>query len=230
MTRWILSLSALVALGGCGLISSDITRFDMRVSDKKFTVNSAQWQLTSDATFPAIDCSQNQGVCSAGISQACSNDAACFGSCDGTNCKALILVSLFQTINLANERPELNTVAKQPLIEVHVERVHYAINTNSLNVPTPEFKLYVAPVGVTAPGDPQAKLVGTLQPLAAGEAVADRDVVITADGQTNLEDFMGDWKTEFNVIVGGQVTVSAGDPVPNGALDTLVTVDAYANL
>jgi hypothetical protein len=215
---------------GCGLIDSDITRFDLRVSDKEFSVNSADWQLTSDATFPAIDCTDMAGICSSGISEACGNEAVCFGSCDGTNCKALVLVSAAQPINLAQERPELNEVAKQPLINVTVERVFYDITENTLNVPTPELKVYVAPITVTNPGDPQAKLVGTIQPVAAGDTPQGRDLVLTPDGDVDLQEFMGDWQTEFNVLVGSEITIEAGDPVPMGALTASVTVDAYADI
>jgi hypothetical protein len=227
------TLAALAAaLGGCGLIDSDITRFDLRVSDMTFTVDTAQWELSGDTNgeFPAIDCSQMVGVCSAGISQACGNEALCFGSCDGTNCEALVLVALFQSVNLTQERPELDDIAKQPIIDVHVESIVYSIEENTLSAATPELKLYVAPPSVMNPGDPQAKVVGTIQPVPAGTTLTGRELVADETGRRNLETFMGDYKAEFNVIVGGQVKVSAGDPLPLGSMRASVTVDAYADL
>ena len=230
MHRIVLLFATVVAVSGCGLIDSDITRFDMRVSDKNFSVDSADWNLTSDATFPAIDCSQQAGVCSAGITQACGNEAACFGSCDGTNCRVLLLVAEAASVDLAAERPELQTVAKQPIIDVSVERVYYSITENTLNVSTPELKLYVAPIDVLLPGDPRAKLVGTIQPIPAGDTPTDKDVLFTQDGELELQEYMGDWRTQFNVLVGAEITINAGDPVPTGALTASVTVDAYADL
>lgn len=215
---------------GCGLIDSDITRFDLRVSDKRFTVDTADWNLTTEASFPAIPCADTPGVCSAGIMQACGNEAACFGSCDGTNCRALVLVAEAAPVDLAAERPELQRVAQQPVIDVGVERVFYNVTENTLNVATPEFKLYVAPAGVVLPGDPQAKLVGTIQPIPAGDTPTDRDVLFTQDGELELREFMGDWRTQFNVLVGAEITINAGDPVPSGSLTAEVTVDAFADL
>lgn len=227
----LISVAALVSLlGGCGLIDSDITRFDLRVSNKTFTVDTAQWELTAEASFPAIDCTGMPGVCSAGIAEACGNDALCFGSCDGANCQALVLVALFQSVNLTQERPELDDIANQPIIEVHVERVSYSIEENTLTAATPELNLYVAPVSVMSPGDPQARLVGRIQPVPAGTTPTDQDLIVDAMGRQNLEEFMGDYKAAFNVIVGGQVSIGAGDPVPVGSLRASVTVDAYANL
>lgn len=217
-------------LGGCGLIDSDITRFDLRVSNKTFTVDTAQWELTSESEFPAIDCAGMPGVCSAGISEACGNEALCFGSCDGTNCQALVLVALFQSVNLTQERPELDDIAKQPIIEVHVERIFYDIEENTLTEATPELSLYVAPVSVMSPGDPQARLVGRIQPVPAGVTLTDQDLIVDDAGRQNMEEFMGDYQAEFNVIVGGQVSISAGDSVPVGTLRASVTVDAYADL
>lgn len=212
------------------MIDSDITRFDLRVSEKKFTVDTAQWELTSESEFPAIDCTDMPGLCSAGISEACGNEALCFGSCDGTNCQALVLVALFQSVNLTEERPELDDIAKQPLIEVHVERIYYDVEENTLSQATPELSLYVAPVSVMSPGDPLARLVGRIQPVPAGDTPSDLNLIVDETGRRNMEEFMGDYKAEFNVIVGGQVALSAGDPVPVGSLRASVTVDAYADL
>jgi hypothetical protein len=218
-------------LSGCGLIDSDITRFDLRVSNKTFTVDTAQWELSGDnGEFPAIDCSQMVGVCSAGISAACGNEALCFGSCDGTNCEALVLVALFQSVNLTQERPELDDIAKQPIIDVHVERIVYSVEENTLSASTPELSLYVAPPSVMNPGDPQARLVGHIQPVPAGATFADQNLVVDEMGRLNMETFMGDYKAEFNVIVGGQVKISAGDPLPLGSMRASITVDAYADL
>lgn len=230
MFRTLMIVALAAVASGCGLIDSDITRFDMRVSDKSFSVDSAEWDLTSDATFPAIECADQPGVCSAGIMQACGSETACFGSCDGTNCRALVLVAEAASVDLASERPELQTVAKQPIINVSVERVFYSVTENTLNVPTPELKLYVAPATVFLPGDPQAKLVGTIRPVPAGSTVDEMDVVFTQDGEAELREFMGDWRSQFNVLVGAEITINAGDPVPTGALTASVTVDAYADL
>ena len=83
MVRFLVIAAICLGAGGCGLIDSDITRFDLRVSDKRFTVDTSEWNLTADASFPSIPCAGTPGICSTGIDQVCGNDAACFGSCDG---------------------------------------------------------------------------------------------------------------------------------------------------
>jgi len=230
MTR-LISVAALTALlAGCGFIDPDITNFDLMLPEKEFTVDTAQWELSDDATFPAIPCAEQPGVCSAGISEVCGNEALCFGSCDGVNCKALVLVSLFQPVDLYDERPELKTIDEQPLVSVTVDRVAYDITENTLNIESPELTIYVGPSSTMTPGDPQAQPVGTVVPIPAGTQLTEAEVNMTPDGREDLSEFMKDYMTEFNIIVGAQVEISAGEPVPSGRLTAVVYGNAHAGI
>jgi hypothetical protein len=234
MIRLLVCSGLALGAGGCGLISSDVTDFDLSMPSKTFTVDTAQWQLTGDPNgeFPAIDCSANQGICSTGISQACGNQAICFGSCDTTDqtCQATVLVALSQPVNLLDEKPELAQIEDQPLVSVTVDRIYYHVSENTLNVSTPEFMMYVAPENVMSPGDAQAVPVGTIAPLPAATTRDETDMVFVAGGEDALKQFMKDYKTTFRVIVGGSIELHAGDPIPTGSLTATVNVAAHAGI
>ena len=134
------------APAGCGLISSDVTDFDLTLPDKTFTVDTASWQLNGVDTFTSTDCSSQMGVCAAAAQQAC-KQGQCFGSCDADTqtCDLQVLVSLWQMVDLLSEKPELQTINDQPLVGVTIDSVDYEVTENTLNVDTPEMKMYVAP-------------------------------------------------------------------------------------
>ena len=149
---------------------------------------------------------------------------------DGTPAPMPVLVNLFDTVNLAQEAPELSSVDGQPLIDVELQRVFFDVLENTLTVETPEMGVYVAPETVTSPAVPQALLIGTIPPIPAGMTVTNQDMVLAPDGNANLQMFMSDFSTPFNIIVGTTVEVEADDPVPSGRLRARIGADASAGL
>ncbi len=230
MTRSTLVAAAVLSLAGCGLIDSNITDFELLLPEKEFSVDTAQWELSADAAFPEIPCDTEPGVCPAGIAVACGNEALCFGSCDGVNCKAMVLVSLFQPVNMYDERPELKTIDEQPLVTVTIDRVAYDVTENTLNVDSPELTVYVGPATAMTPGDPLAMPVGTVAPIPAGTQPTDAQLNMTPEGRESLREFMKDYMTEFNIIIGAEVQIEAGDPMPSGRLTAKVYGNAHAGL
>lgn len=228
MVRAFVLAALVVSSTGCGLISSDVGDFDLTLPEKKFTVDTAQWMLTTDSTFPTVPCAGMESVCSAAVMQAC-GDEACFGSCDGTNCKAVVVVGLWTGVNLLDEKPELQTINDQPLIDVTIDDITYDVTENTLNVDTPEMVLYVAPISAMDPGNPSARPVGTIASVPAGAEVSGQ-VNLTPQGRADLREFMNDFRTPFNIIVGTEVEINAGDPVPDGKLTAVVNVSAHAGL
>src|SRR5262245_34510762 len=62
------------ALGGCGLISSDVTNFDLTLPDKKFTIDMGGWELNSSArdTYLMRTCGgQSATFCNTAVQQVC---------------------------------------------------------------------------------------------------------------------------------------------------------------
>jgi hypothetical protein len=217
--------------GGCGLISSDVTNFDLTLPDKTFTVDTQQWMLTNADTFLSTDCSANRGECAAAANQVCKS-VTCFGSCDASTntCDAQVLVSLYQTINLLTDKPELKQINDAPLVNVHIDSIDYVVTENSLNIDTPELQLYVAPATIMAPGDPQASEIGTIAPIPAGTTPPMMTITIGSDGQAALSKFMGDYMNPFNIIVGTTLDLKMGSTIPMGRLTATVKVAAHAQL
>lgn len=228
-----LLVALVLAAGGCGLISSDITNFDLALPDKTFTVDSANWGLTgADALLnqhcdppPASD------LCAGAATAACT-EGTCVGQCNPTSqtCDLTLFISLYTPVDLKAEKPELSSIDDEPVISVTVDSITYTVVENTLNVDTPEMKVYAGPSTATRPGDPASLEVATLPPIPAGQTVAATALQITGTGRTNLARFMGDWKTPFNIVVGTSVLVHMGDQVPAGRLVVKVNVKAHAGV
>lgn len=231
-TRWGL-VGVAVLVGGCGLVSSDVTNFDLTLPDKQFTIDTASWEIDGEQaeTLLATNCSSAPSVCNSVAQQACAMD--CAGSCnpDSQTCDLELRVGLYRPIDLVMERPELKSINDEPVIKVTLDSVTYEITENTLNVDTPLLTLYVAPMSVMEPTDPQAKAIGTIEPATAGmTTAAAQQITFTPNGKAELIGMMNNFKTPFNVIVGSTLLVQAGQPVPSGKLDAVVHIKAHAGL
>ena len=229
-------LRLLLALGlatasGCGLISSDVTNFNLDLPDKKFSIDTASWDVDTtmaDAALKTMCTSSTQ--CNAAAEAACAMD--CSGVCNASSkCTLNLDVGLHTAVNLLMEKPELQQLNDRPVIEVTVDAVQYLVQTNTLNVATPEIAVYVAPMSVMDPTDPEAKKIGTIAPVAAGMTITTaQNITFTPDGKQQLISVMNNFKTPFNVIVGSQLQIMDGTPVPMGRLDAIIKIRAHAGI
>jgi hypothetical protein len=231
--RLLVAAGAIAAASGCGLISSDVTDFDLTLPDKEFTVDSASWDVTEQEAqaFLSTRCDTSPLVCSSAARQACPMN--CSGECNETTdtCDLALDVSLVQAVDLLNEKPELKSINDEPLIKVTIDSVTWEVTANTLNVATPEMLVYVAPESVMDPNDPQAKAIGTIMPVAA-ETLTDgpQQLAFTPTGKADLIAIMSTFRNPFNVIVGSTLVVRSGDPLPAGRLDAVVHIKAHAGL
>lgn len=234
MRRVLFAIMAALAVSpaaSCGLISSDITDFDLAIPKKTFSVDTAQWMISSSVSMsgmvPSIPCPPAD--CAAAATMFCDN-GACTAECVADmTCTAHVPISIRQMFDLATEVDELKTIDEQAVISVTVETIAFEINTNTLNMATPQLTVYMAPQAVTDPSDMRAEPIGIIlpiQPLFVGVGQVD----LTATGRNSMERFMADFRTPFNIIVAGTADMAAGDPVPQGALAGSVTVTAHAGL
>jgi hypothetical protein len=215
---------------GCGLIDSDITNFDLSLPDRSFTINTEQWNVdSSTTTFPDIPCSADMDICAEAVTAYCAADR-CTGVCASDLCEMTFQVSLWRDVDLYSEKPELQTIDNQPLVNVTIDNVHYQVTENTLNFDTPELVLYVAPKTVMNPSDPQARRIGVIPTVPAGSQSGAQDILVTPDGEVDLKAFMRDYRTPFNIIIGSEVTVQAGDPMPIGRIIADVGVEAHAGI
>jgi hypothetical protein len=231
MTCLRFALGALV-LSGCGLISSDVTNFDLTLKPKSFTVDTGSWQVDQAAadTFLSQPCQMTpMNVCTSAATNACA--MGCTGVCGSESmCELQLNIAVYKMVDLGMEQPELNTLDNEPIIKVTLDSLQYEVTSNTLNVDTPPLTVYVAPMSVMDPKDPQAKPVATVDPVPAGMTVPLQDMTYDAAGKQNLIDTMGNYKNPFNVIVGATLTLKAGDTVPTGKLDATVHIKAHASL
>ncbi|MEO8702814.1 MAG: hypothetical protein ABI867_22410 [Kofleriaceae bacterium] len=222
-----------LATTGCGLIDSDITNFDLTLPDKKFTVDTASFDITDAEAQPLLEtsCSSNPSVCNSAAQAACPMN--CAGECSTTTqtCNLALEVSVYQGVDLIAERPELKSIDDEPVIEVSIDSVTYEVTTNTLNIETPPLTVYVAPTTVMDPNDPAAKPIGTIEGVAAGARTdAPQPIAFTATGKADLVAAMSTFKTPFNVIVGATLIVSQGQSVPTGKMDAVVHITGHAGL
>lgn len=228
----LIAVMLLVPLGaGCGLISSDVTNFNLDLPDKKFSIDTMSWNVDQQMADTALmtPCSSS-AQCMTAAENVCAMD--CSGTCNtSSRCTINLDVGLHTSINLLTEKPELQQINDKAVIEVEIDDVLYLVEQNTLNVETPEISIYVAPMSVMDPKDPLAKKIGTIPPVAAGMTIpAAQKMMFTADGRANLMSVMGNFKTPFNVIVGSTLTMTQGVPIPQGRLDALIRIRAHAGI
>src|SRR4051794_20936736 len=124
-----LGIGAVASSGGCGLISSDVTNFDLTLPDKKFTIDASGWnvkQADADRVL-ALSCSSDT-VCNSAVLQACA--MGCSGVCSPApprTCELSLDVSLSQKVDLVMEKPELKSINDEPVIKVTVDSVTYDV-------------------------------------------------------------------------------------------------------
>lgn len=220
-----------LSMSGCGLIDPDITQFNLSLPDQEFTIDTAQWGLSGDATFPAIPCDPANDMCDDLTDLVCSSPE-CRGYCapEQMTCRVEVSVALSESINLVEEKPELQTIDNQPFLQVTIDEVLYEVEENSLNFDSPEVRVYVAPQNVMSPDSPDARLVGIIETVPAMRSQAPTPMQLTSDGEGNLRDMMGDYRSVFNVIVGTTVDIGEGMEMPSGRAVARVAVDAHAGL
>lgn len=233
MSRLAVVVAAALGLAGCGLVDSSVTNFDLYIKDKTFTVDTQQWMLQNVDQLTSTSCTPSPDPCAAAVQNANACKAGqCFGRCDpSTNkCELQVLLSLWQKVDMQADNSEIGTIAKEPVVQVTIDSIAYQVTENTLNVPTPSFTVYAAPSTIMSPGDPEAKPIATIPAVPANMLVGETEIPLGADGRANLSTYMGDYMTPFNIIVGSEVDLKAGDTVPAGRLTAVVRVRAHAGI
>ncbi len=235
LSKLLLAAALLVPATGltaCGLIDSDVTQFDLGLPDKQFTIDAGNWGLSNPEQLLAQQCTTTPNDPCPGLAAQACRPGQCVAACNAaTNtCDLTLFVSLYQGIDLVNEKPELQSINDEPIISVTIDAINYEVTANTFNVATPEMGVWAAPSTVMVPGDPGSKRVGTLPSVPAGATLPKTAMVFDADGKANLASFMGSYRTPFNVVVGTGIELHQGSPVPQGAMTVKVSIAAHAGL
>jgi hypothetical protein len=219
------------ALAGCGLIDSDVADFDLSLPEKAFTVDATSWDLDpSAAGVLSMSCAGMPDLCGVAAMTACPM-GQCSGACSAvtSTCELTIPIRLWSMVNLAAEKPELQQIEDQALVDVTIDDITYAVAENSLDVATPPLTLYVAPATVMdAVG---ASAVGTVPEIAAMTTVpAGTAVPLTTQGRADMIRFMKDFRAPFNIVVGTDLVLGQGDMIPTGRMSASVKIEAHAGI
>lgn len=223
--------AAILASTGCGLIDSDITNFDLTLPEKEFSIDTANWQVDGQQAMALLetDCSGAPTLCNQAAQMACAMDCSATCNSSTNTCDLSLDVGLYAMVDLINDKPELKAIDDQPVISVTVDSVKYEVTANTLNVDTPAIDLYVAPMSIMEPSSPEAKKIGTIEPVPAGATVASRDITFTEGGKAELVKIMSTFKTPFNVLVGSNLVVRSGQQLPMGRLDAVIRIKGHAS-
>ncbi|HEU5061057.1 MAG TPA: hypothetical protein VFU21_31215 [Kofleriaceae bacterium] len=223
-------LVGVLAGAGCGLVDSDVTDIDISLPEREVTVDTADWQLSGSERLQEVDCSEDESVCSTGLAELCGSEDVCAGVCGASrSCEVSVQVALWHTFDLRAERPELQQIEGQPLVDVRIDRVYYTVGENSLDVDSPPLSVYVAPEGVMSPFAADAQLVGTIPSVPAATTIEEADVELTDEGKDRLAARMKDYDTPFNLIVASELRIQAGDTLPHGRMVTVIKATAVAS-
>jgi hypothetical protein len=213
--------AALIVVGGCGLVSSDVTKvtFALPAQSYRFDTAQAGWKTstaTSFATVPSIACAVDADCCSPAV-MALGIDCSSI-ICDGTSSTCAFAVTVEappQQIDLKQSVP--SSLSSQSVIDITVKQITYGVTENSMNVDLPPVQLFIANDGATSTDDPSAVLFGTLPSIPKGKMpMGEVKLEAGASGAfINIGHHLG---TPFAFLARSRVVVPGGTPVPMGAL------------
>jgi hypothetical protein len=214
-------LAAFALLGGCGLISSDISKLTFDLPTETYTFDTAQWSNLPQGTIPAVPCPAVD-CCTAGAAAGidCSTTML---TCNASGvCEADVPESAASPVNLAMEVPALSTFGDQALSSITISSISYAVSNNSLNIDLPPLTIYLAPDMVTDPHDPRAQEFGTIPAIPAGTDPSGMVILVPNAAQV-FASFTGKISKTFYIIAAGTVAIPGGSPAPSGAITLSVT-------
>jgi len=223
-------LVAALLLCGCNLVSTNTFSVPYSFSPISYESKFGDAQ----GTVPAIMCDPaDANSCSAvQIPPGSSLMAVCDDK--ARSCAATAELRLSYPVDLSMENLPSEAIM-YGINFVRISKVEYWSTNDTLNFNTPLIDLYVAPA--TAQDETGGTKLGSIGPItpggtptcsdmrdsdtAAGTSMV-CDMPLDSDGENALENFVKDYKTEFQFIAHAKVSAMAGEPLPAGTLDFTV--------
>jgi hypothetical protein len=215
----------LLAAGlGCGLLD-----FDVDLAQQAFTLDFGQ----QAGTMPAIACDASAGTC--GSAQTFDAAAAAGGpatvdvnlGCDAASrqCYAVVNARAAQTVAVLQDNDFSSKVARHGLSFVKLADIAYTIPVNTLTFDIPQADVYAGPAGSTRETDPGVALLGTTQPIKAGTPTTEtQHMTISDDAPARpVIEHAVEHKQDFVFIVVASPRMNAGNPVPAGSIQIVVS-------
>ncbi len=213
---------AALALAGCGLISSDITKLTFDLPTQTYTLDTSMWGNLPAGTVPAVPCTSSADCCTAGALAGISCSTTPL-DCNAGTCEAAIPESVWSSIDLATKVPQLSGFGGHALSQITISKITYSVSNNTLNIDLPAMTIYLAKDGITDPNDPGAVVFGTTMPIPAGTDPTNQPVTLVSNAAQVFGMFTTDISMPFNLIAATVVKIEAGQPVPSGAITIAVT-------
>ncbi len=202
------------------------------ISDDLFCNSNGDCEVTEPTVLPDIPCA---------------NDTECsdlFGeqfSCNQTDgaCQATIGFELSTPVNLADEVPELSDLGSSQFTRVRFSYVRMQVEENTFSIPTPEVELYIAQEAVATLWVPDSdppemdsgvRPVGVVDSIPASTSGHTVDVQLDPVGDAALTEYCRTPEVTFKFFVYSEVTLRAGDPIPQGALTLSIDSAAIVSL
>ncbi len=191
---------ALLAVAGCGLIDTDITSVGVELPTRSYEFNATGFDLPADNS----------------IAIPCTTDEQCIDV--AVHLRGRRLHGRRRGHPEHRDEPgaggaELGGVTGA--VDISIDRIGFAVTTNTLNVDLPPVLLYMAPAGVTDPADPRAMLFGTVPSVPAGQTT-NGQVQLASNAGAVFKTFTHDLSMPFTFIASTTVKVASGSGVPSG--------------
>lgn len=216
------TIAAFVLLGGCGLISSDISKLTFDLPTETYSFDTSQWSNLPKGTIPAVPCASASDCCTAATLTGSGLDCSTLTCNASSVCEVDVPESAASPVNLVMDVPALKTFAGHGLSNITISSISYVVSNNSLNIDLPPMTLYLAPDGVTDPHDSRAEEFGTIPSIPAGTDPSGM-VILDPNAAQVFAKFTGNISNPFAIIAAGTVAIPSGSAAPSGAITLSVT-------
>jgi hypothetical protein len=193
---------------GCGLISSDITKVTFDLPPKHYVFTTQGFTVPPGAANVRLTCG------SGGVVPTCPAPA----TCDDGVCTVHYPLTVVQKMDFKKDAADIAKYSS--LANISIDRIRYDV-VSTANIAIPPLSIYLAPVTVTNPDDPEAKKFGTVPQIEAGATVSG-DVVKEPTADATFAAFAADVMTPFNFITTTTVVWESGTPIPSGMVDITI--------
>jgi hypothetical protein len=219
----------------CSLLSSQEITYP--VDPQELSQDISQ-DFSATGMLPTVDCTTSDSVCSAMAVPGLPSSAqiACEASSAGQKqCVVHYDLSVHVTVDLSKQADFPSAVTSSPVInQVTVDEVRYWAGAGQMvNVATPPIDIYVANQSATSVTDPSASKLGTIASIPAGmppstapdckgpatSASTSCDLQLGDAGKSTFATLAKDYKTPFNVLLVGHLTLAGGVAFPKGKID-----------
>jgi hypothetical protein len=243
MKNVILCLAAIAALSAgssCSLFGSQDITYDV---DPQELAQNISKDFTAMGTFPVVDCTANAQVCTGMMGTMLPSSASV--TCDAgatagkKQCTLHYDLAVHQTVDLSKQASFPSAITNSSVISlVTVDEVRYwAGSAQKLNIATPPIDIYIGDQNAMSPTDSGVQQLGTIgsipammPPSGAPDCSAAKsgsgtgqdsycELQLTDTGKQLFATLAKTYQTPFNVILVGHLTLTGGEPLPQGNLD-----------